>query len=589
MISINSLLSTCVDACSRGCNVIRYVNEKRKEPSNNNNNNDNQINVVYKVDNDPRSALTEADLASQRVILYCLRQEWGTELNIIGEEDPDDNDGNGDNDGDNKNGATNDQEDSDEAVFKKYNIPLPKDTPIDHDLCSTDHSSSSTSTVNHDDDIMVSVSDLTLYIDPMDGTREFVENRLQNVQCLIGITHKGQPIAGVIGLPFVQDTNTTKDISSSGGVFVVSGLNWGSSSFVKTMYVNGNNHSEKEEGIINHEDLFLSFGCNSTNNSVDETATATTNDASSILNIFTGDSSKIQKKHALKYLEEFIQNESSSSSSSSNSSSTPASSDTTIKSSNNNATLNMHIIGGCGNKILRTIATGLSNNDGNAMSVITPGTCSWDTAAPTAILFAILAQYGGEKQGKVTDLFGGELVYSPTGKKVDNDLGALVSIGPMACRYHDQLCKRLRNDDLILSSTLKPYWVAQSKEDMDMGNLASLRSAQQDPQAIGIVRNKQGYFMKCVELQAMISEQIISCDDSVVLLGYSIPEGEVVMVRNGEIHGNRIDKCIIHLFWKKNEVENHGDVAIASKLPDSVVYEKVYSDESTYIVRLTKD
>merc|ERR1711862_624883 len=40
------------------------------------------------------------------------------------------------------------------------------------------------------------------YVDPLDGTREFVEGRLENVACLIGIAKNNRSIAGVIGLPF---------------------------------------------------------------------------------------------------------------------------------------------------------------------------------------------------------------------------------------------------------------------------------------------------------------------------------------------------------------------------------------------------
>ncbi len=37
---------------------------------------------------------------------------------------------------------------------------------------------------------MLELSHTTVFIDPLDGTREFVEGRLDAVQCLIGIAYK---------------------------------------------------------------------------------------------------------------------------------------------------------------------------------------------------------------------------------------------------------------------------------------------------------------------------------------------------------------------------------------------------------------
>jgi 3'-phosphoadenosine 5'-phosphosulfate (PAPS) 3'-phosphatase len=50
----------------------------------------------------------------------------------------------------------------------------------------------------------IPLEDLALFVDPLDGTREFVEGRLQNVACLIGIARKNRPIAGVVCLPFPE-------------------------------------------------------------------------------------------------------------------------------------------------------------------------------------------------------------------------------------------------------------------------------------------------------------------------------------------------------------------------------------------------
>lgn len=63
--------------------VIQNVHQKRSSPSST------SFEVQYKEDGDPRSALTEADLNAQSVIMCCIRSIYGSELKIIGEEDED--------------------------------------------------------------------------------------------------------------------------------------------------------------------------------------------------------------------------------------------------------------------------------------------------------------------------------------------------------------------------------------------------------------------------------------------------------------------------------------------------------------------
>ena len=41
----------------------------------------------------------------------------------------------------------------------------------------------------------------------MDGTREFIEERYHNCQCLIGVAHKGKAVVGVVGIPFPKREN----------------------------------------------------------------------------------------------------------------------------------------------------------------------------------------------------------------------------------------------------------------------------------------------------------------------------------------------------------------------------------------------
>ena len=45
----------------------------------------------------------------------------------------------------------------------------------------------------------IPLSDVTIFVDPLDGTREFVESRLSNCQTLVGIAVHGKPVAGAMG------------------------------------------------------------------------------------------------------------------------------------------------------------------------------------------------------------------------------------------------------------------------------------------------------------------------------------------------------------------------------------------------------
>lgn len=49
---------------------------------------------------------------------------------------------------------------------------------------------------------MVELSDLCVFVDPLDGTGEFVSGRLECVSVLIGVSYKGQSLAGIICRPF---------------------------------------------------------------------------------------------------------------------------------------------------------------------------------------------------------------------------------------------------------------------------------------------------------------------------------------------------------------------------------------------------
>ncbi|CDF35054.1 unnamed protein product [Chondrus crispus] len=159
LIDIGQLLGACVDAAKRACAVIRQVEESRKSGG--------SLEETYKDVSDPRSALTIADVMAQSVVVAPLLRQFPN-LTIIGEEDlhPD---------------------------MKPHPASLPPlkltcDKIVAPDTCKS-----------------VPIEDVCVFCDPLDGTFEFVEGRLDAVQSLIGISVNGTPIAGVIGQPFVTE------------------------------------------------------------------------------------------------------------------------------------------------------------------------------------------------------------------------------------------------------------------------------------------------------------------------------------------------------------------------------------------------
>ncbi|CAE7726779.1 Bpnt1, partial [Symbiodinium pilosum] len=54
-------------------------------------------------------------------------------------------------------------------------------------------------------DVALPLSDLCIWVDPLDGTKEFTEGRYEYVSTLIGISQLGQPVAGVISEPYNLD------------------------------------------------------------------------------------------------------------------------------------------------------------------------------------------------------------------------------------------------------------------------------------------------------------------------------------------------------------------------------------------------
>lgn len=130
--------------------------------------------VELKEGSNPRSALTVADMAAQKAIITSLREAWGDSLHIVGEEEEED-----DHDAD---------EGSDKSTVTTNTGPLRMDL-LENDIGETDE---------------LDPNDVIIFVDPLDGTREFVEGRLENCQVLVGIAIGGEAVAGAIGLPFPE-------------------------------------------------------------------------------------------------------------------------------------------------------------------------------------------------------------------------------------------------------------------------------------------------------------------------------------------------------------------------------------------------
>ncbi|CAD7969163.1 unnamed protein product [Amoebophrya sp. A120] len=223
-INLLRLVSACCYAAEKGIKAIRK--EKKKQGS--------TVAVLQeKVDGDDKSCVTKADYAAQTAILNYLRQ-WETlegiakvpneknplrfGLDIVGEEDEGlqltketENDA-----------QTAGTEPGAPVAAVENEDPATAESKSLHPYCELLlkqlHTQKDSDALKKKLEQTIPVEHITLFVDPLDGTREFVKNRLQNTQTLIGISAYGAPIAGVIGLPFwglQKVKHSTKSSSSS--------------------------------------------------------------------------------------------------------------------------------------------------------------------------------------------------------------------------------------------------------------------------------------------------------------------------------------------------------------------------------------
>ena len=171
----HDFISCCAELALKAGSVIREVHKARIAGGNS------VLEGILKEAGDEKSVATVADLQAQRIIISALRKRYGPELTIVGEED----------------------DDSSMTVNACV-------SNIEHHPFFTSHCLWKIEPGS----LEWNLDQVCIFIDPLDGTHEFVESRVQNVQTLIGISVRGTPVAGIVGLPFwSQYCSSGKDTS----------------------------------------------------------------------------------------------------------------------------------------------------------------------------------------------------------------------------------------------------------------------------------------------------------------------------------------------------------------------------------------
>jgi 3'(2'), 5'-bisphosphate nucleotidase len=162
-------LSACLSAARNAGTIIRSVYDQGKNVSS----------IVDKRETE-KAALwvdpqTEADVRAQNMIISSLHSAFPT-LKIVGEED-------------------------DTAAAASFPLTLdtfsPTTTLVDAEPLFA-HIPASVASLTMDK--------ITVWVDPLDGTREYTLGHVDNVTTLIGISYCGHALAGVVHAPFLNQT-----------------------------------------------------------------------------------------------------------------------------------------------------------------------------------------------------------------------------------------------------------------------------------------------------------------------------------------------------------------------------------------------
>jgi len=160
-VDLYTLLDECCLVALAAASVLQSVHTSRLSLGNS------LLNPVLKEAGDVKSVATIADIRAQRVITRRLLTIFPT-LILVGEEEDDPSIPSGPDD---------------------FNYPTTHPMQIEL-LDFKPHSPT------------LPLAALSVFIDPLDGTHEFVSGRVQNSTTLIGIAYNGHPIAGIISAPF---------------------------------------------------------------------------------------------------------------------------------------------------------------------------------------------------------------------------------------------------------------------------------------------------------------------------------------------------------------------------------------------------
>eukprot|EP00581_Thalassiosira_minuscula_P010913 CAMPEP_0183712422 /NCGR_PEP_ID=MMETSP0737-20130205/7543_1 /TAXON_ID=385413 /ORGANISM="Thalassiosira miniscula, Strain CCMP1093" /LENGTH=379 /DNA_ID=CAMNT_0025941023 /DNA_START=1348 /DNA_END=2487 /DNA_ORIENTATION=- len=167
----DEFLSNLIHAALHGSETIALLSDTARNGE-----------IQFKEEGDARSAMTVADTSAQRVIVSSILGVYPT-LNVVGEED------------------------ESVEVDSEFQKGLRDDLLEGYEWTGP----LSGNGIGDEPPTELDISQVVVYVDPLDGTREFVEGRLANVQCLIGVCYGGQPIMGAIGLPFpTNEANSTE-------------------------------------------------------------------------------------------------------------------------------------------------------------------------------------------------------------------------------------------------------------------------------------------------------------------------------------------------------------------------------------------
>ncbi|CAE7864986.1 Bpnt1, partial [Symbiodinium necroappetens] len=171
-VSLRRLVSQCVDLAQRAGALIRGISEKAATEEGRE-----ALRLHDKGSGtgnfDPQ---TVADRQAQRCVVENLRALYGASLRVVGEE------------GDL---GLEDSGDGEPVEIREPSASLLSDVWPEERVFRRD--------------VVLPLSELCIWVDPLDGTKEFTQGRYEFVSTLIGVSQLGQPVAGVISEPYNVD------------------------------------------------------------------------------------------------------------------------------------------------------------------------------------------------------------------------------------------------------------------------------------------------------------------------------------------------------------------------------------------------